>query len=120
MKKVNSILTAMGSLMLLASADAMAAGNTASPALVNKIETREGGLHSVFLSGGVAIPNEGCTLVDRAVINEYDIGGKTEVSVLLAALVSGKTVTLRVDGCKEIAPGSATTAPRIVKVLIVG
>lgn len=117
MKKTNLALAAMGSLMLSASFDALSAANTATPALVNMIETREGGLHSVYLVG-VAIPNEGCVLADRAVLNEYDLGGKTEFSTLLASLVAGKTVILRVDGCKEVAPGNVNTAPRIVKVLI--
>ncbi len=85
------------------------------PAFVESLETRDTGYHAVYLSESV--PSQNCTLPDRAVVDENDVGSKTQFSALLAALASGKKVVVGVDGCVQIGVDSpATTAPRVVKV----
>lgn len=42
--------------------------------VINSIESRNSGYHALFLSG--TVPNEGCSLSDRATILESDAGGK--------------------------------------------
>lgn len=94
-----------------------AAPANTSASLVYSIETRDGGYHSVYLSSAF-IPDQGCILLDRGVINEYALGGKALFSTAIAALASAKQVVLRVDGCSTVVPGSPATAPKIIKVQI--
>lgn len=89
------------------------AANT-EPAFVDSIESRTTGYHGVYLSK--AIPSQQCTLGDRAVVVENDPGGKSQLSVLLAALASGKKVIVGVSECASLGTVSGATAPKIVKV----
>lgn len=101
---------------LLFSAPAFAV-NIDAPAFVDSLETRNTGYHGVWLSE--SIPSQNCTLSDRAVVDETDLGSKTQFSTLLAALASGKKVIVGVDGCVQIGvvvDGTIRTAPRVVKV----
>ncbi len=87
-----------------------AAANSSS-GTITSIESRETGLHDIYFSND--IPGEGCILTDRAAINEITspIGSKTMLSVAIAAMMSGKTAVIRVDGCTD-------DRPKIVKIKI--
>ncbi len=84
---------------------------------VASIESRDSGYHALFLSGSV--PDENCTLKDRAIILESSDGGKTMLSISLSALTANKSVVIRVSGCTVIDPSQTQhTAPRVTKVQI--
>ena len=59
----------------------------------------------------MAIPTQGCTLEDRAVLDESLAGAKIMMSILLASMMSQKGLTIRVEGCTN-------NRPNIIKVLI--
>jgi len=75
---------------------------------ITSIESRESGQHDIYFNG--AVPDQGCNLADRAILDESLTGGKSMFSVLLSAFVSGKDVAIRVDGC--------LSAPKIIKVQV--
>lgn len=83
---------------------------------VDSIETRESGFHGIYLS--VNIPDEGCSLTDRAVLVESDPGGASQLAVLLAALAADKQIVVGVTGCTGLGTSNPATAPRIVKVQV--
>ncbi len=76
---------------------------------VTSIESRSSGNHDVFFSA--AVPTQGCSIENRALLNEQSTGGRTMLSILLSSLVSGKQVIVRVDGCLD-------SRPNIIKVKI--
>ena len=76
---------------------------------VTSIESRSSGRHDIYFS--VAVPTQHCAIENRALLDEQATGGKSMLSVLLSALVSGKEVVVRVDGCLD-------DRPNIVKVRI--
>ena len=82
-----------------------AAENSAKMSIKN-IESRESGAHDIYFYG--TVPDQGCSLTDRGILDETLTGGKTMFSVLLAAFMADKQVVVRVDGC--------LAAPKIVKV----
>ena len=81
---------------------------------VDKIETRDVGITAVYFSGQV--PHEGCVLADRAVIGHGSSGKEDMLSVATTALLTGKLVSIRVDGCTDILGSSGNTAPVIVRI----
>ena len=88
------------------------AAQNSAQGFITSIEVRESGLHNVFFSE--AVPDEGCTKDDRAIIVD-------EGAVYKAALLSfaGQVTTvLRVDGCAFLDTGSTETAPRVIKVRV--
>jgi hypothetical protein len=93
---------------------------------VNLLEMRETGRHALYLStssNGFAqepVPDEGCSLFDRAMIDESQPGNAAIVQMLGDALNLNKRISIRVDGCLGIQVGSSTTAPRLVKVNFTG
>jgi hypothetical protein len=91
------------------------AGNSL-PSKITSIETRQSGYHSVYLNN--AIPNEGCGLQDRAVLVESDASSKLLYATLLAAVVAGYDVIIRVSGCVSIDTGATIQywAPKIIKI----
>jgi hypothetical protein len=109
--KTRAILTA---LPLALPTIALAAANSAVGTITNFVP-RSSGYHSLFLS--VAIPSQGCTLSDRAVIDETDPGGKALLATTMMAITGGNNVDVRVDGCVPVNPAeTADTAPKIVKI----
>lgn len=101
---------------LVSAADVFALSNSA-PIKVVSIETRESGYHALNVTG--TIPNEDCTLNDRAIILESSEGGKTMLSVALSALVASKNIVVQVSGCTIIDPAQTQhTAPKVTKLLI--
>jgi hypothetical protein len=98
----------------LMSSLALAAANSAVGTITNFVP-RSSGYHSLFLS--VAIPSQGCTLSDRAVIDETDPGGKALLATTMMAITGGNNVDVRVDGCVPVNPAETPdTAPKIVKI----
>ena len=96
--------------------NAHAAENTQSMKLFS-IESRESGSHALYFTG--SIPNQGCTLSDRAVIVESSPGGGTMLQVAFTALTTRQLVIARVDGCVPINPPDTTiTAPKVTKLQI--
>lgn len=89
--------------------------NTAE-VFVESIETRNNGLHALYLSG--AIPSQNCSLSDRAVIVESDSGSKSQLSAALTAFSTGKKVVVGVVGCVDIGTGQSLTAPKVVKIQV--
>lgn len=104
-------------LMLAACGFTHAANNTA-PAQILSIETRQSGLHAIFIN--MPVPNEGCTLQDRAILVESDSSYKTMYATLLMAAASGYNVVLRVNGCTPIDNPNPTgyQSPKIIKVQV--
>ena len=95
--------------LLIFSSPTFASGANSEKVNVISIESRAGGHHDIYLSG--TVPSQNCGLEDRALLAEEIAGGKSMLSVLLSALVSGKKVIIKVDGCLDI-------RPNIVKVQI--
>jgi len=100
------------SIFLLMSTTALA--ENTNQTYIESVETIYTGFHSIWLTG--AIPSQGCTLSDRAVIDEQDIGGKAQLSASLTALSTGKKVVIGVSGCANIGVGNLLTAPKVVKI----
>jgi hypothetical protein len=109
--KARSTLTA---LPLVLPAIVWAAANSSVGTITNFVP-RSNGYHSLFLS--VAIPSQGCTFSDRAIIDETDPGGKALLATTMMAITGGNNVDVRVDGCAPVNPTeTADTAPKIVKI----
>ena len=88
----------------------------APQSLVRKVETRFHGIHSVYIDE--AIPDQGCDLSDRAVVNTVeDPGGLLMVEVAKDALLWNKNIIMRIDGCVPFNRVGAT-APRIIRLEI--
>lgn len=113
MKQVSTLL--LGASLWSPFSPAFAADNSGI-AQISSIESRESGYHALYLSG--AIPSQGCSLVDRAIIVETSGSGKSLLGIALSAMLSNRQVILRVDGCVGIDPSSTLTAARILKVQI--
>ena len=79
---------------------------------VTTVDTRITGETAVFFSG--TVPNEGCTLTTRAIIEPGNTGTDDMVAAALTTKTSGETVGIRVDGCTGIGDG-VNTAPKIVR-----
>jgi hypothetical protein len=108
MKKIISAVLALISTSSLAV-------NT-EPGHITSIESRDTGFHGIWLTS--TIPNQNCTFNDRAVVREEDVGGKTQLSILLTALVSNKKVVVGVSGCTDTGVVGAGTSPRVIKAQI--
>lgn len=93
---------------ILMSSSAFSAATNSAKMKVTSIESRESGLHDIRFDG--VVPDQGCELSDRAILDETLTGGKSMFSVLLAAFISEKELVIRVDGC--------LTAPKIIKVQV--
>lgn len=110
----DKVLFLMLNVLMLYTTNIVAAANS-DQFKVTSIESRESGYHAVYLSG--AIPDEGCTLNDRAIIDESSIGSKALLSNVLTAITHGNFVVIRVMGCTVIDPNQPEhTAPLITKV----
>ena len=83
---------------------------------IRSIETRESGLYAVYLN--VDVPDEGCDLMDRAIIVGTTDTGRAMFDTALTGLAQRRGALVRVEGCIPIGPGSSLTAPRAVKVQI--
>lgn len=82
---------------------------------ISTIVARDSGYHALFLANST--PDLKCTLNDRVIILETDIGGKTLVSTALAAFTSNKNVEVRVSGCVPVVPSNPeTTVPKVTKI----
>lgn len=95
-------------IFILIANSSFAAAINSGKMTVKAIESRESGQHDIFFNG--TVPEQGCGLADRAILDESLTGGKSMFSVLLTAFTTGKDVVIRVDGC--------LAAPKIVKVLV--
>jgi hypothetical protein len=95
--------------------ESFAAGNTL-PAKILSIETRQSGLHAIFINSSV--PNEGCSLQDRAILVESDPSAKIMYATLLMAAAANYDVVIRVNGCSPIDNPNSTglQSPRIIKI----
>ena len=113
MKFRNVLLTSVA--VMLTSTIAHAVENS-NRVLITSIESRDTGLHGIFVDGGV--PSQGCSFSDRAILKDVDPAAKTMLSVALAAMVSGKKVVLQVGDCTPVNTGYDTTAPVLKKVQI--
>jgi hypothetical protein len=104
--------------LLLVACSLTHAANNTTPAKIASIETRQSGLHAIFLN--TPIPNEGCNLQDRVILVESDPSYKTMYSTLLMAAASGYNAVLRVNGCTPIdnPNPSGLQSPRVIKVQI--
>lgn len=92
----------------------IAAANSPIGSITNFVP-RNNGYHSLFLS--VSIPAQGCTLADRGIIVETDIGGKALLATIMLAVTGGNQVDVRVNGCAPVNPDETVeTAPKIVKI----
>lgn len=76
---------------------------------VSMIESRSVNVHDIYVES--PIPSQNCSNNDRGLIDVSTDGGKAMMSVALAALMSGKQVVVKVDGCHGY-------APKIVTILI--
>jgi len=91
--------------LLIFSSTTFAAGINSEKVNVTSIVSRAGGHHDIYFSG--AVPSQNCGLEDRALLAEEIAGGKSMLSILLSALISGKEVIIRVDGCLDNRPNIA-------------
>ncbi len=73
---------------------------------VTQIESRSVDVHDIYVEA--VIPSQSCNYNDRALINVATAGGQVMLSVALAALMSGKQVMVKVDGCLGYAPKAVT------------
>lgn len=76
---------------------------------IKMIESRSVNTHDIYVES--PIPSQNCQNNDRGLIDVSTAGGKVMMSVALSALMSGKQVLIRVDGCFGY-------APKIVTILI--
>ena len=87
---------------------AFSAATNSAKMKVTSIESRESGQHDIRFDG--VVPDQECSLSDRAILDESLTGGKSMFSILLAAFMSEKDLVIRVDGC--------LSAPKIIKVQV--
>ncbi|MEP0177616.1 MAG: hypothetical protein ABJD02_03435 [Paraglaciecola sp.] len=95
-------------IVILISNSAFSAATNSARMKVTSIESRESGQHDIYFDG--VVPDQGCSLSDRAILDESLTGGKSMFSVLLAAFMSEKGLVIRVNGC--------LSAPKIIKVQV--
>ena len=89
-----------------------------SPDTISSIATRDSGYHAVFLATTQLPNSDVCTLNDRGMIIESDSVSRTMMAFTLASMLNKSTIILRTDGCTSVNVGSATTAPKIIKVKV--
>lgn len=76
---------------------------------IKMIESRSVNVHDIYVEA--TIPSQNCQHNDRGLVDVSTDGGKAMMSVALAALMSGKQVEIKVNGCYSY-------APRIITILI--
>ena len=75
------------------------------------------GYHTLFIGNGL-VPDEGCDQTDRAIIVGAADEGEALFEAALMAKVRTRPVQLVVEGCAVLRPGSMTTAPQVVRLLV--
>lgn len=91
-------------------------GQNSALTSVSAVETRDSGIHAIYLND--AIPDEGCDLTDRAIVLGTQDHGGAMLDAAMTALAYSRRVVVRVEGCSVLTPASKTTAPRVVRILI--
>lgn len=88
---------------------------TSNDLVVDQIDTREGGNHSIVLYDVV---DENCTNSDRIVIDAASPGAQEMFAIASLALLSDRTIDVAVDGCALIQIGNQYTAPKAIRISI--
>lgn len=77
---------------------------------ISRIESRNNNVHDIYVES--PIPTQNCSYNDRGLVDVSTDGGKVMMSVALSALMAGKDVVVKVDGCLGYAPKIVTILVR--------
>jgi len=97
----------------------VAAEVTRSPdTLITRIDSRQDGIHSIYVSNGDYNNDESCDFMNRAIIDVSSVGAKDMLAAALTAGLSSVQVKIVTEGCTGISSTSAYTAPKILAVML--
>jgi len=95
-------------------ADKPEKGQNSDASTITQIEARDCGFTAIYLN--TALPDEGCTRTDRAIIVASQDSENNLFSTATTAFIHEIRVFVRVEGCVGITPGSKTTAPLVIRI----
>jgi hypothetical protein len=100
--------------LLLAVSAPLSAQQVSEFSYVRQVELRDDGWHAIYLVN--PIPNPGCSLGDRAIVDPTTAGAGVLVQAALDAKRWDELVRIRIDGCVPIRPRDALTAPKLTRI----